>query len=548
MVASVPAQIRARRVHVSLGARDVLRDLSVTVGPGTRVALLGPNGVGKSTLLRTLAGLLAPSEGSVERAPSTATVGYLSQELFTQEEETLRDSLRRRTGIAETQAEIVRLERTMGEDLDLITRYTGALERLEALGGYDLDTRAAESLADLGLPSNVLYQPVATLSGGQRARAGLAAITLSRFDLLLLDEPANDLDLDGLAMLERFVTSFRGGMVVVSHDREFLDRCVDRFIELDPFTHQAATFSGSWTDYERIREHEREHALAEHERTSAERDRLLKRARAVRTESASGAARVKRSGEPDKYIRFAKTSGAQQHAAQAARLERKAARIRVTEKPRESWQLQLDLSPSERGSDLVVRLESVTIVRGTFRLGPADLHVGRGERIAVLGPNGSGKSTLLDAVLGEAPIAQGSRRVGAGVVLGAIRQDRTMEWSTHPLLATFLAATGLPHEAARTLLAKFDLGTDDVERPGDELSPGERTRATLAVLMARKTNCLILDEPSNHLDIQAIEELERSLASFPGTFLLVTHDRRLSERVGITRSIQLDGGRITADA
>jgi ATPase subunit of ABC transporter with duplicated ATPase domains len=202
----------------------------------------------------------------------------------------------------------------------------------------------------------------------------------------------------------------------------------------------------------------------------------------------------------------------------------------------------MDLSPRDRGGDQIASVAGAVIERGTFRVGPIDLDVRRGDRIAVLGPNGSGKSTLLGALVGEIPLTAGSRVVGPATVFGTLRQDRDEFSGDDPLQQRFETITGLRGAEARTLLAKFGLTADDVARPCRELSPGERTRASLAVLMARRVNCLVLDEPTNHLDIPAIEELERSLAAFTGTFLIATHDRRLLERIGIVRTVTMPRG------
>jgi ATPase subunit of ABC transporter with duplicated ATPase domains len=504
--------------------------------------LLGPNGVGKSTLLRVCAGLIEPDAGSVDRSPADVTIGYLEQEPLARDDETLLAMLARRTGVTAALREADRLAATMGEDLERIQRYTDALDRAAKLGAHDLEARAAQACVDLQLPVDAFHRSVRTLSGGQRARAALAAISLVRFDVVLLDEPTNDLDLDGLATLERFVTGFEGGLVVVSHDRAFLDRCVNRFVELDPFTQTASGFAGSWSDYERQRDLRRQHQREEHERSASERARLLTQAREVQNQSAHGVAKVKKSDEPSKAIRFAKTQRAAARGAKAVTIRARAERIEITEKPREPWTLHMDLSPRERGGDQIASLTGAVIERGTFLLGPLDLEVRRGDRIAVLGPNGSGKSTMLGALVGEVPLATGGRVVGPATVFGVLSQDRD-EFSSHDALQQrFESITGLRGAEARTLLAKFDLTADDVTRPSAELSPGERTRASLAVLMARRVNCLVLDEPTNHLDIPAIEELERSLAAFTGTFLIATHDRRLLERIGIVRTVTVPDG------
>jgi ATPase subunit of ABC transporter with duplicated ATPase domains len=216
--------------------------------------------------------------------------------------------------------------------------------------------------------------------------------------------------------------------------------------------------------------------------------------------------------------------------------ERALDRVEAVEKPFEPWELHLELEPARRGGDLVIRLEGAVVQRGGFRLGPVDLDVHRGDRLVVAGRNGSGKSTLLAALTGAIPLEAGRRLLGTGTVLGELEQARDRFSVDAPLLEAF----GGPHQQARTLLAKFGLGADDVLRPARTLSPGERTRAQLALLSEQGVNCLILDEPTNHLDLPAIEELEAALAGYPGTIALVTHDRRLLETFAPTRTIDLD--------
>ncbi|HKC78220.1 MAG TPA: ATP-binding cassette domain-containing protein, partial [Gaiellaceae bacterium] len=214
----------------------------------------------------------------------------------------------------------------------------------------------------------------------------------------------------------------------------------------------------------------------------------------------------------------------------------KLAQVEKVEKPYEPWELRLSLGSGARSGDVVVRLENAVVERGSFRLGPLELEVAWGDRLAIAGPNGSGKTTLLDALLGRLPLAAGTRWIGPGVVLGELEQDRAALGGLQTLLEVF---RDFEEETSRTLLAKFGLGAEDVLRPAASLSPGERTRAGLALLTARGVNCLVLDEPTNHLDVEAIEELERALAAYDGTVMLVTHDRRFLETFAATRTIEL---------
>jgi ATPase subunit of ABC transporter with duplicated ATPase domains len=358
-------------------------------------------------------------------------------------------------------------------------------------------------------------------SGGEETRAALVAVLRGEFDVLLLDEPTNDLDFAGLAWLERSLAAHFGSLVVVSHDRAFLDRTVTRIVELDEWTRGATEYSGGWSDYEAERERRRERHYRRWESSVAERRRVQEQQRRMMEweRRGYGQGRKKKKSKDVK-----RTYGV------------KLARIEAVEKPYQPWELQLSLAPAARSGEIVVRLEDAVVERGSFRLGPLDLAVGWGDRVAIAGRNGSGKTTLLDALLGRLPLVAGSRRLGPGVVLGELEQDRAALTGPQTLLEVF---RDFEEGTARTLLAKFGLGAGDVLRAAASLSPGERTRAGLALLTARGVNCLVLDEPTNHLDVEAIEELERGLAGYDGSVILVTHDRRFLEAFAPGRTIEL---------
>ena len=512
--------LAAYGVSKSHAAQPVLADVTLVVAERARVGLVGPNGAGKSTLLRMLAGLEEPDAGRVVR---DGAVAYLPQERDLRQDESLRAYLARRSGIGEVERRMDELATLLADDAALAPAYAEALESFLALGGADFDARAQEVLAGIGL-AVPLETPPARLSGGEAARAALASILLSRHDVLLLDEPTNDLDFEGLAALERFLASFPGAVVVVSHDRAFLDRVVTRVAELDVWTHGATEYAGGWSEYEAERERRRSRHYERWEGYVAEKDRIEAQARRMQQWEERGYGQ----GRKKKKTKDVKKA-----------FDRKLGNLAAVEKPYEPWELQLGLAPSTRGGDVVARLERAVVERGSFRLGPLDLELRWGDRLAIVGPNGSGKTTLLDAVLGRLALAAGARWLGPAVVVGDLDQRRLTFDAGELLLEAFVDASALAAEPARTLLAKFDLGADDVLRPVGSLSPGERTRAALALLAARGVNTLVLDEPTNHLDVEAIEELERALRDYDGTVVLVTHDRVFLDRFGATRTIAL---------
>jgi ATPase subunit of ABC transporter with duplicated ATPase domains len=387
-----------------------------------------------------------------------------------------------------------------------------------------------------------------TLSGGEAARVALAALLLARFDVLLLDEPTNDLDIDGLDRLERFVTSTPAALALVSHDRTFLEHVVTDVVELDEFTHRATRYGGGWTSYREEKATAARHAREAYEEYEEKRSSLAVRAQREREWASQGLSRAKKKPDDnDKNIKAFKINQTEQLAGRAARTQRAMERLEVVDEPRDAWRLQLSVATAERSGAVVARLEDAEVHRGGFTLGPLSLELGYGERVVIVGPNGSGKSTLLGALLGEIPVNRGTQWRGPSVVVGRLEQAREQLASEATLLDAFLAATGLTISDGRTLLAKFGIGAEHVGRPTASLSPGERTRLVLALLMARGSNCLVLDEPTNHLDLPAIEQLEQALDSFPGTVLLVSHDRALLHNVRRTRTIAMAHGQLMAD-
>jgi ATPase subunit of ABC transporter with duplicated ATPase domains len=438
--------LAARSISKSFGDTMVLNGVSLTVTPESRIGIVGPNGIGKSTLLLVLGGLEEPDEGAVSREPPGLSVAYVPQ------------------------------------------------------------------------------QPeVTNRSGGEQARAALEAILGVDADVLLLDEPTNDLDFAGLELLQRTLDRHRGGVVVVSHDRAFLER-MTRIVELEPETRRVREYAGGWSAFEAERARARGRAEGDYRRYAEERSRIQEQARRMRRweERGYGQGRKKK-----------KTKDV------AKQYEKKLALLEPVEKPWSPWRLELDLAGGGRPGDVVARLEGAVVERDAFRIGPLDLVVRHGERLVIGGRNGVGKTTLLRALLGDLPLAEGSRWIGPGVVLGTLPQGPGPFAGGERLLDTFVAHTGLETGAARTLLAKFALGADDVHRPGRSLSPGERSRATLALLAAQGVNALVLDEPTNHLDLEAIEQLEAALETYEGTVLLVTHDRRFLEAFRATRTLEL---------
>ncbi|OKI00656.1 heme ABC transporter ATP-binding protein [Streptomyces sp. CB02923] len=540
------ATLVAKSLAAGHGERVLFSGLDLVVAPGDVIGLVGANGAGKSTLLRLLAGLDTPEEGRLTLSPPTATVGHLPQEPDRRPGESVRAFLARRTGVAAAQEALdAATQALVDEAPGADDAYATALERWLSLGAADLDERAEETAGQLGLAVG-LDQPMTSLSGGQAARASLASLLLSRYDVFLLDEPTNDLDLDGLARLEEFVTGLRAGTVLVSHDREFLTRTVSRVVELDLAQQQVNTYGGGYASYLEERDRARRHAREEFEEYADTRSALEARANTQRNWMEKGVKNARRKAtDNDKIGRKFRAESTEKQAAKAKQTQRLIERLDVVEEPRKEWELRMEIAAAPRAGAVVATLRGAEVRRGDFRFGPVDLQIDWADRVAITGPNGSGKSTLLAALLGRLPLDAGHAALGPGVVVGEVDQARGAFLGDEPLADAFRAAVPEMSPAdVRTLLAKFGLKAAHVLRPASTLSPGERTRAALALLQGRGVNLLVLDEPTNHLDLPAIEQLESALASYRGTLLLVTHDRRMLEAVDTTRRVEVAAGRI----
>ncbi|WP_412475262.1 ABC-F family ATP-binding cassette domain-containing protein [Gordonia sp. LUNF6] len=542
------ATLVAKEVSGGYAHRVLFDHLDLTVAPGDVVGVVGANGAGKTTLLRILAGDLAPLEGTVVRAPSDAFVGWLPQEHERVPGETVGQYVARRTGCAAATAAMDAAAAALADGTG-DEAYSAALDHWLATGAADLDERLPAVLAELGFDTTAGAPESALmtgLSGGQAARVGLAALLCSRFDIVLLDEPTNDLDLDGLARLEEVVAGMRGGVVLVSHDREFLSRSVTRVLELDLAQHTNTVFGGGYESYLEEREVARRHRREAYEEYAEKKADLVARARTQREWSSQGVRNAMRKNpDNDKVRRKAATDSSEKQAQKVRQMESRIARLEEVVEPRKEWVLEYSIGAAPRSSSVVSTLNDAVVRQGEFVLGPVSLQVNAGERIGITGPNGAGKSTLLGLIVGRIEPGSGTAALGANVAIGEVDQARA-QFSGPELLADRFEEL-VPEsttEEVRTLLAKFGLRADHVGRPTADLSPGERTRAALALLQVRGVNVLVLDEPTNHLDLAAIEQLESALDSYDGALLVVTHDRRMLENVHVDRRWDVQDGRV----
>jgi ATP-binding cassette subfamily F protein 3 len=499
--------IVAQDVGKSFGAHDVLAGCSVRIERGDRVAVVGVNGAGKTTLLRLLARLEEPDAGTVSYAAGVRA-GYLPQEPLFRGEETVRaHMLAAVPRLIAMRRELAELEQALAAAPAappevLLHRYADLTHLFEEAGGYTLEQRMAQLLGGLGVPADALDRPLRTLSGGQRSRAALARLLLEEPDVLLLDEPTNHLDLNALEWLERFLQRWPGSVVVVSHDRYFLDQVANRVWELS--LGRVEMYTGNYSQYLRQK---------------AERLELLARQYSAQQEwiaRTEGFIRRYRAGQ-----RYRQARGRQKLLDRVERLERP-----VDE--RDERVMRFGLHSPVRSGRVVLACRGAVIGypgRPLFRI--PELVLERGERAALIGPNGCGKTTFLRTLLGKLPLLEGELQLGRHVHAGYYAQAHEGLSFAGAVLDELMAERDMEPGRARALLARFLFTQDDVFKPVTALSGGERSRLALAKLVIQQANVLLLDEPTNHLDVGARETLESVLQEFSGTILFVSHDRYL---------------------
>lgn len=519
--------LQVNHVSKSYGAQTILEDVTFIVHRSERIALIGPNGCGKTTLLRIISGLEKADSGTISLA-SGSTIGYLPQGMELSLDHTLADVAR--SGIAgyeNARQMVTRMETALAQASaealpQVLAEYDAALGQFEALGGYRVEHRCEQVLAHLGLAGLEPDLPVRSLSGGQKTRLGLARLLVAEPDLLLLDEPTNHLDIGALEWLERFLASYKGAVLMVSHDRVFLDHCVSGVVAIDEKTHTAACCAGGYTDYAEARKKGLQKQWAEWQDQQVKIRQLEDSIRHV-----SERANRYQNLSKDDFQRRKSKMVMRKATAQSTRLQRYIDSEDRVEKPVTGWQLKIDFGQMPRGGQEVIVMHDVghTYDGEHWLFRQSTLILRHGERIVLVGPNGCGKSTLLKAIAGQITLTEGEVRIGSNIRIGYMPQEQETLDPTLTPMHVVQAARPITETEARNFLHLFLFAGDEVFTPVSALSHGERSRLLLAKLVLGGANCLVLDEPLNHLDITSRERIEEALAQFPGTILVTTHDR-----------------------
>jgi ATP-binding cassette, subfamily F, member 3 len=501
--------ISASKLTKYFGADEIFSNISLTIHPGESIALVGVNGCGKSTLLDMIAGHLIPDEGEIHRARDVR-LGYLPQSPDFESDATLWEAMDAVfTELHAQQAELRRLEAAMATDdpdlqEDAMARYGRRLDAFERAGGYTYETRIERVLSGLGFTEAQYQQPVRYFSGGEKTRALLARLLLEEPDLLLLDEPTNHLDLEGIEWLESYLQQWSGAMIVVAHDRAFLDAVANRV--WDMHHRRMDAYKGNYTAYAQQRAERRERQQARYE------------------------AQQQKIAETEDFIQ---RYMAGQRSSQAKGRLKRLNRMERLEAPQDYQDIHIDLQTQLRSGDLVLRLKELSVgyepAQPLVAIEKAEVH--RGACVALIGPNGSGKTSLLRTLLNDIPPLDGHIRLGAGVHVGYFAQIQAHLDPTKRVIDTLLDAGMSSLQATRSFLARYGFRGETVFKDIGVLSGGEQARVALALLTLQQANFLLLDEPTNHLDIRSQETLQEVIDDFNGTVLMVSHDRYLIREI-----------------
>lgn len=528
--------LTAHKISKTYDFKTILDHVSFSLNPGDRVGLIGPNGCGKTTLVKILAGVETPDRGQVTLSPTNLRIGYLAQGFGAAGAQSLGELLEAARGnpsrLAEELANLASALAADPEDQKLQQAYDRLLVQLETRDP-EQEARQTDILRALGLAHFSAETPLSQLSGGQKTRLGLALALLKDPQVLLLDEPTNHLDIPMLEWLENWLIGYTSrqttAVLIISHDRTFLDRTVTRILDLDPLTHRVEEYAGNYTNYITQANAERDRLWSAYQDQVYEIRRLKQDI--ARTKQQSLQVELSTTSRQPGVRRYAKKV-ARKAKSREKKLERYLASDERVEKPKPGWQMKLEFEQQNHLGRDVLSLEDLSIGYPGYPplMSGLSAHIRSGERVVLTGANGCGKTTLLRTIAGVLPSQGGSLRLGSSVRLGYMAQEQELinpQWSA---VETIQNLAPLGETETRSFLHYFLFSGDDALRPAAELSYGERARLSLACLVAQGCNFLLLDEPINHLDIPSRERFEQALAGFQGAILAVVHDRYFIQR------------------
>lgn len=537
--------LKVQNLSKSFGNKVILDKVSFSVANGQKVGLIGSNGVGKTTLLKIIAGIELQDSGTVEVGTNNM-IGYLRQELSIVEYDiTVKKFIRTYVGIEELEQRMESLANRINDDESLIQEFCGVQEMYSLLGGYDFENKLNHIICGLGFSRDIYEKKIGNLSGGQKRKIMIAAVLLKGANLVLLDEPTNDLDINAMRWLESYISQIDVPCLIVSHDRAFLDKVVTKVLEIDFFSRQVKEYPGNYSEYMSFKKKEQEKAIYEYEQQQEQIRRLQSSMKQKKEWANMG--RKQGVSDNDKYTRGYERDRSSGLASNAKKIEKQIDMISTLEKPKAKKKLQIKIdATSFQGSNSIVMKNLVCGYISGFMMSPISLNIGFGERIAIVGINGSGKSTFLKTMIGVLPPISGVIEIGRAIKIGYLPQDtrEKNDITVEEYVKRMVEYDDLKDKSLMyTILSQFNLEYDELKKSLLKVSPGERTRIYLAIFSMKNINTLVFDEATNHMDIEALEALEEVLNTFRGTVIAITHDRTFLKNIKPDKIIRIDAGK-----
>jgi ATPase subunit of ABC transporter with duplicated ATPase domains len=529
-----------KKINKSYGGKSILSDVSFDLARGQKIALIGYNGSGKSTLLKILAGLESPDSGSVNLAEEIK-INYLPQEVNLSSNLTIEEYLKETAGLTKLEKKMRELESGLIKK-EKLQEYGEIQQAYTALDGYSFEHRAKIILEGFGLNFD-LNRPINSLSGGQKSKAMLTGLLLSKPNILLLDEPTNNLDLPAVIWLEKFLANNDSACLIVSHDRKFLDKIVEKTLEIDWFTRSINEYCGSYSDYLAFRRQKIDREKETIKLQQREKKRLIESLRDKKQWAAQGAMQVP--SDNDKYLKGFRRDRATKSSKRAKTMEKQLERMGEIKTTPERISLEIPLIANKSEPKHSILLDGVKFsYPDGFSLGPITINIEYGSRVGILGLNGVGKTTLLKLITAELKPQAGKIQIGKSLTIGNLTQAHENLPHEKTISAFLSNEHGIGKEKVFLLLDKFNFNADDAQKKVGTLSPGERARLLLLLFSAQSINTLILDEPTNHLDLEALEALEEALENYTGTIIFVSHDRQFLEKIKPNNLYSLSAGQL----
>lgn len=534
--------IKVNNISKTFEGKIILADVSFVLGKNQKAALVGLNGVGKSTLLKIIAGSEKADSGAVEIAENTR-IGYLSQEIIFEERETIQGYLKKISGLDKIESRMKEIEARLS-DPKLLEEYGNLQSEFTRMEGYSFDHRAKIILEGFGLKDIDSNRSLLELSGGQKSKVALAGILLKGFDALLLDEPTNNLDLPALIWLEQYINKITASCLIISHDRRFLDNVVSKVFEIDWHSRKINSYTGGYSDYIKYKEKEFLKQIQAYELQQEEIKKLTKATRDYKDWAKKGAKQT--TSDHDKFIQGFRREQSSKLAGRAKSIEKRLEQMDKLELPKERPPLVIPLEANDSEAGHIISLDNVIVDYASgFRLGPINLEIPYGDRVGILGSNGSGKSSLLKVITGYQKLTSGTIDIGSSLIIGDLMQEHENLPKGDILVEFLIKKAKINEEDCYRILTKFGFEPSEIRKKIGDLSPGGRARLLLALFSVRSVNVLILDEPTNHLDLEVVTALEEMLKTYTGTIIVVSHDRYFLNKARLNRTYVMDKGNLT---